>query len=514
VLLQTSEPSITAKLLPDLIVWAKELIPLLTKAPNPSLGLMRPFAGSVFLAKEAETNITKDLLYLICPSHLENRQVDLAAEPTVRDVHGFSMPLRMAMYTVRVFSDIRWMSILQRWQQETLLRLVAITTELASDQLDLLENSKLYMRNDNLDAVSLVRKFVVESKLFLNSIMLHANHWRNISKSNGQNETPTHDMSEVVNYLVMNLIQATDYRKPRVHGYYAARVLARVLEALYGMQYWTSDSGEQWLFTLGILKTTSPNALAAQSILIGVDSGLLNSAITKNYCNHLVSDLADAKPQSLGTLEKVMLLNSCIGLYKNNIPVSQNRIMFTVKNMVSWTPILIANSPGLASEVCHALQYLLPATKEIYGPQWVSVLEFCVSIWESSVNGSLSDSNIPMVGMSLKLYSVLLKIADPNDDLKEALVEYRDRLVHGLLTVLGLRRKEPTVPLTYIDTLLSRLLKALPPRPLLELSELYPLVASDFPLVQSSAYTLLSNGLSEAQQQISVDVLLERKSSL
>lgn len=116
-----------------------------------------------------------------------------------------------------------------------------------------------------------------------------------------------------------------------------------------------------------------------------------------------------------------------------------------------------------------------------------------------------------MVGMSLKLYEILKKIEDPNDELQEAFEEYNDRIVHGLLSVLKLRRKKPTVPLRYIDEILARLLKTLSPRPVSEVSDLYPLVASDFPLVQTAAYNLLNDALSEAQQQISVNVLLEKK---
>jgi hypothetical protein len=43
-----SAPSVNA-LLPDPIKWRELLQPVLDTSPNPALGVMRPFAGAVFL---------------------------------------------------------------------------------------------------------------------------------------------------------------------------------------------------------------------------------------------------------------------------------------------------------------------------------------------------------------------------------------------------------------------------------------------------------------------------------
>jgi len=505
-----TDPEIYEHLLPDFTIWAKELIPYLIQPPNPSLGLMRPSAGSVFLAKKSE-DISKELLYLLGPLHKIPPKTDLQTQTTFRDRLHLSRPLRMAMYAVGLFSDVKILKKVSSGQQETLIRLVAITRELASDQIDLMEENKLYGTNEDAEALGLVRKFVADYKLFINGIAFHANNWRDGVKDEAGEIVAGYDMSVPMHSLVKNLVAATGYTKPRVHGYYAARVLARLMEALCSVRPWKYDGGEQWITHLGIMKTSSSDTLAAQSLLIGIDNGLLDSKVVNKFCNNLVSDLTDAKPDAVYTLEKVILLNACMELYKNYLPVAKNRLVFTVKNMISWTPELATHDKALSSEVCRALQLLLPATKDIYGSHWNSTVDFCVSIWESSKEGSLSDENIPMVGMSLKLYSVLRKMKDPNDDLQEALEEYNKEIIHGLLSVLKLRRKNPTVPLRYIDELLSRLLRTLPPLPVSEVSELYPLIASDFPLIQTAAYTVLSGALSEAQQQISVDVILEKK---
>lgn len=189
-LLNTEDPQIYAKLLPDPIVWAGDLIPLLIKVPNPSLALMRPYAGSVFLATAPETDISKELLYLLGPLH---EVPYLAAKPTIYDSNEFSRPLRLAMYAVRVFGNVEFLAKVPKDERETLVRLASISNELAKDQLDLAEDNKLYRFNEE-DVLSKVRNFVGDYKLFLNGIASRANHWRDHLDKEAEAVLPENDM--------------------------------------------------------------------------------------------------------------------------------------------------------------------------------------------------------------------------------------------------------------------------------------------------------------------------------
>lgn len=67
-------------LLPDITNWSESLMQFLGPTPNPALGVMRPFAGAVFLIHPVQTERPR---------------------PT-RDLNGYSIPLRMALYTARL----------------------------------------------------------------------------------------------------------------------------------------------------------------------------------------------------------------------------------------------------------------------------------------------------------------------------------------------------------------------------------------------------------------------------
>jgi hypothetical protein len=117
-----------------------------------------------------------------------------------------------------------------------------------------------------------------------------------------------------------------------------------------------------------------------------------------------------------------------------------------------------------------------------------------------------------MIGMSLKLYTILRNLKDANDDLEDSLSQLNEQISEGLVNILKLHRSTENVPTLFIDDMLSREIRRIPLSHVQEeLTEFYPLVACDFRLVQSSAYDVLHRALPEAQQQISVDVLLEKR---
>lgn len=87
-LLQQAVPLLkTAKrqsiLFPDVSVWQRALTPHLSTTPNSSLAVMRPFAGALFLAQNTSGR---------------------ASSEVSRDINGYSVPLRMAIYTARLLN--------------------------------------------------------------------------------------------------------------------------------------------------------------------------------------------------------------------------------------------------------------------------------------------------------------------------------------------------------------------------------------------------------------------------
>ncbi|KAL5316607.1 hypothetical protein ACEPPN_015656 [Leptodophora sp. 'Broadleaf-Isolate-01'] len=469
---------------PDTRIWSEALLPLLGQAPNPALGVMRPFAGSVFLVTQSST--------------IPNTR-------PARDINGYSIPLRMAMYTTALLLHEDLSDLLPEELQVELYYLLALSSELANDQIDLLEDNKLFVSHQDPDAVAEVRQFLINAHEILGDAAGNANFWRDHA---GAKQSPQ-DTSPVVRLLISKLLEASSTNTP--FAYYSSKALGGLIQALVSAHGWQNDGSEAWLTKLDILKTSTNNILGASAVLIGLEDSLRSSKMINTLCNRLISDVAGAKAQSEKTLGLLVLLNSVLSVYdEEDLPVANNRLVFAVKQILSWTEDLAVADAQLASEACRALQKLLPAIKDVYGSYWETTFDFCVSIWESNEDAALSNERLPMIGMSLKLYSILQKMADDdNDDLKEAFELSREQACDGLVKLLKLDRSKETQPLEFVDTMLSRQVTKIPADRIKDLTEFYPLVASDFRMVQSAAFDVLHKALPKVQQELSVNVLLD-----
>ncbi len=450
---------------------------------------MRPFAGAVFLVAQSLT--------------------DHHPRPP-RDLNGYSIPLRMAMYTSKLLLHEDFLELLPDELQVDLLYLLSLTYELANDQIDLLEDNKLFETQQDPDVLNEVRQFLSDVREILSRAAGNAGSWRTSVPGKQSPE----DTSTVAGALVLRLIGSSSYRGPI--AYYASKALGGLVQALVSAHGWQNEGSEEWLSKLDILKTSSNNVLGAAAILIGLEDSLRSSRLINTLCNRLISDVAGAKAQSEKTLGLLVLLNSVLAVYdEEDLPVANNRLVFAVKQILSWTEDLVVTDSRLASEACRALQKLLPAIKDVYGPYWEATFDFCVSIWESSDDGVLSNERLPMIGMSLKLFSVLRNMVDDaNDDLKDAYELSHEQVCDGLIKLLKLERSKETQPLEFVDSMLSRQVVKIPSDRIKDLSEFYPLVASDFRMVQSAAFDVLHKALPKVQQELSVNVLLEGTSKL
>lgn len=409
------------------------------------------------------------------------------------------------MYTAALLSQEDSSNILPEVRQVELYYLLALSSELANDQIDLLEDNKLFGSHQDLDAVAEVRQFLANAHEIIDNLAGNASFWRDqaIAKQSPR------DTSSVIRPLIAKLLESSSANTPT--AYYASKALGGLVQALVSAHGWQMEGSEEWLTKLDILKTSTSNIFGASAILIGLEDSLRSSKMINTLCNRLISDIAGAKAQSDKSLGLLVLLNSVLSVYdEEDLPVANNRLVFAVKQILSWTEDLAVTDPRLGSEVCRALQKLLPAIKDVYGSYWESTFDFCVSIWESNENGSLSNERLPMIGMSLKLYSILQKLAeDDNDDLKEAFELSREQACDGLVKLLKLDRWKDTQPLEFVDTLLSRQATKIPTDRIKDLTEFYPLLASDFRMIQSAAFDVLHKALPKVQQELSVNVLLE-----
>ncbi|KAB8292386.1 hypothetical protein EYC80_008122 [Monilinia laxa] len=460
VIAASDDNSLHPELFPDVTKWSQSLAPLLVQAPNSTLGVMRPFAGAAFLVRSQENSEF--------------------SQPS-RDVYGYSVALRMAMYSAHLVRDHP-----DRLSKDTLvevLYLMCLTVELSNDQLDLLEINKLFAVPSE-EAVSGVRAFgdmIYQETLPF--ILLHSKAWREGFESGSPLE-----FSSVVHTLIMKLLDAS--RGNTSTSFYSARVLSHLLPKLVEQHGWQAVGSEEWISKLEILKSSTPNILGAVAILTGLHETLSTSQLVSNLCNRIISDVAGATAQSEKTLGLIVLLNATLSIYDDDdLPVAQNRLVFAVKQILSWTPEIASTDYQLSSEACFALQRLLPAIKSVYGSYWESTLEFCIKIWETMESKEYYDQKLSMMGMSLKLFSNIRNLQDANDDLEDALTQYGETASQCFIKLMKLPRFKPTQPLGFVDNLLSRLVVKIPSSHIKDVSEFYPL----------------------SKREISVNALLEKK---
>ncbi|KAG7118589.1 E3 ubiquitin-protein ligase listerin like [Verticillium longisporum] len=161
----------------------------------------------------------------------------------------------------------------------------------------------------------------------------------------------------------------------------------------------------------------------------------------------------------------------------------------------------------LASQI--NLQGLLPSIKDVYGPHWERTIEFCTTLWSKAASDDLEDA-IPYIHASLRLMNTLESISEPNDDLVDAIQEAAENKSRALLTLLEMPREKSTQPLEIIDGLICRQVEKIPLKHVADLSDLYGLVSSESRDVQTAAFSVLHRSLPAKQEQLSIDVLLEK----
>ncbi|KAH6673805.1 hypothetical protein B0J14DRAFT_591655 [Halenospora varia] len=480
----SGETASAAAFFPDAGKWSEVLEPSLSLPPTPALGVMRPFAGSVFLASNSSSGLSA----------------------TSVDPKTFLVALRMALYASNIIDDINLVLRLPKDLLVDILHSLVLTTELVSDQLDLLADGEFpAWATEDDDEMDELRNLA--SNACMSSLISRAKRWQDTSLAT---EHRNGDSSIAIQALVAKLSKTIESGPGQ---YYAVKALSHLVGNLVDTHGWDAVIGDTWISGLEVLGSTVPKALATTAILTGLGTNLESSRVVNTFCNRLISDVAGTSATSDKALGLLVSLNAALVVYQEDeIPVTKNRIIFAVKQILSWTETLASENPQLSSEACRALQVLLPAMKDVYGTYWESTLDFCISIWRSSEDGELSDERLPMIGMSLKLYSILRKLEDPNDDLQEALSgDYPLQISQCLINLLKLRRSKDHQPLEFVDTLLLRQLRDIPLDLVKDLSEFYPLLASENRNLQSAAYDVLHRALPAIQQQISVDAALEDK---
>ncbi|KAJ9150916.1 E3 ubiquitin-protein ligase listerin [Pleurostoma richardsiae] len=463
------------QLFPSTNIWMSQLSTFLCQIPNPVLSLTSSLGGAFFLPRD-------------------DSSVANSRKPQ-RDRRGCSIPARMAMYTSKLLtSGVQLKSLPQKFQVE-ILYLLYLVTELASDQVTLLERDQLWASASAGDEASDVEDFISSTRSILHTIVMDFESWKAGDGS-------------VLDGLIRIILQQTKHLTPT--GLYSAKTLTDILQVLseaHGLR----PGDEEWITKSEVMKATPTTVLGAASILTGYGETLASSKVVVNLLNRLVSDVAGAGPNSEKTLATLVLLNACMSVYEvGELPVANNRLVFAVRQITSWFEEPDAVDSKLAAESCRALQRLMPCIKDVYGSYWEKTIEFCIHLWNRAVGDSVEE-RLPYIHASLKLMSALENLEEPNDDLGDVVTSSAESKSSALIELLKLPRDESSQPGEIVDALLCRQVEKIPLDHVSDLSDLYGLVASESRDIQTAAFSILHRALPAAQEQLSVDVLLEKK---
>lgn len=474
----TTDEQPLENLLPNTNIWMDELANFLQDTPNPALSVASSMAGAYFLVKKTPNS--------------------RRSKPR-RDRQGRSIPARMAMYTAKVLATESNLSALPQELKGELLYLLYLVVESASDQLTLMEDDMLWATPSDSTTATEMESFVSSARKTLQAIVTDTQGW-----GDGASES-----ASLVDGLIEIMLQQT--KNLSAMAFYSAKALSDLLQAMSETHGFPSTV-EQRFIKPDLLKATPATIFGSIALLTGLGEVLVSSKTVNRICNGLVSDITGAFPTSEKTLLAMVLLNACISIYPvGELPVENRRQVFAVRQITTWTDNPDEMDSRLATESCRALQRLFPNIETVYGPYWEQAIEYCIKLWDNASRDSL-DTQLPYIHASLKLSSTLESMAGANDDLDDALSAHSERKSHALLELLKLPRDQDNQPSDIVDALLSRRIAKIPPEHVPDTSELYGLVASESREVQTAAFDLLERSLPAAQEQLSLDVILEKRS--
>ncbi|KAK6852810.1 hypothetical protein PG995_011361 [Apiospora arundinis] len=475
-----ADVKVLESIMPDVECWKQELATLCESTPNPSLSLTSSLSGSYFLVAPATSEATAEMK---------------------RDRGGCSIAGRMAIYLTKMLTSGLDLGPLPIEKQAELLVCLGVTAELAADQLTVMEKNKVWASIKSEATQSYAEELVSSSRKLLSSRTDDASGWRDGSGSRN---------SEIIHAIFNRLLETT--KSTTTFGLYHARVLSELVQALTE-RHGFPGSAEDWLNQLQVLKSSPSTILPAAAILTGAGETLSASKTVNNFCNRLVSDVAGATIQSDKTLGLLVVLNACMSVYEaGELPVANNRLVFAVKQITSWLESPEQLDYRLATESCRALRYLLPCIKDVYGSYWERAVDFCLYLFTKKTGDSL-DCQLPCINAALRLLTTIQGLEEPNDDLVDVLQSTAEARSTAIVELLNLSHEQETQPMEIVATMVCRLVEKIPLDHVKDLSDLYGLVSADSRTVQTAAFSVLHKALPAAQEQLSLDVLLDKKTA-
>ncbi|KAF1919267.1 hypothetical protein BDU57DRAFT_512261 [Ampelomyces quisqualis] len=485
----SQEWEILQNVFPELQDWNAALSLFLAAAPRSSLTITNPLGGSIYLIDEKPVSTT-----IMAP----------------RDMDGYSSAYRITQYVTKLLKESGQLplEIIPASTRDAYLRNIALTIHLAGDNLGLAGANGLWTYY-NTDVEADAMAFISDAQtLVTDELKRLSSTW---SGKGGAMVWATGLLDQIGTL-------------PSAEAYHKARAYSLLIADALEITGWRNSETAQLQDTL---KTVCKGKaiLPIVAYLNAFKEPLSASKSCERMCNELIADLTglDIDQKYTEALRQLVQLNSLLyGQDGSTESVAKQRIVFFVKHVVPWLQVDEVARP-LKAELCRALTILMPIMSDMYGEHWNNILASLSASWAAikglEENESGMDSPLPFVHASLKLYAqlrTLTQAEEPNDDLLDAWKETEQTVADGLINLLKHSQHFPDEfhqPLRMVNDVLARQIAKVSLKNLESAEELFPLLYVESQPVQQTAFNILHKQIPEAQEQISIDSALEKKTA-
>lgn len=469
---EARRPELVTTLLPSTEHWQAALNPFVGRPPVPASAITSPLQGVVYTI---DSNISD------------------SSENLMRDSDDFSVAMRLAVYVTKLLSD-EVFDIVNLKQADSLFLYYPMVLQLINEKITIDSSSELWLSStpevidEAVDVMSsgqkLIRRWVQEAASAPDGAASIVEVWQR---------------------------QISDMQGTSPQAY----IVGLCFSSIMGSHLETSGTAQ----VLGNWKTKistmhrSNNIVQSTALVLVLQDTLLAGAEGKKLCNELIADatelqspgimVADFRPLILMN----MLLHEDSGLL-SSIPTQ--RVVYLFQNLVRI--LASTGTPhAVQSEIYKLLCCVVVVLNDIYGEYWEQMLDRIADLWEDE-NAAQS---LPVLHSSLRLYSRLgsLRAEEPNEDLLDAWTSKKSRLDAALIHVLMSWSKvdaSTSQPRDITAESLGRQLRTIDVASLDNIEELYPLLGSEQQSVQTATYELLRRAVPPKQEQLSLDIALEK----
>ncbi|KAJ9649033.1 hypothetical protein H2199_000946 [Coniosporium tulheliwenetii] len=467
------------QLLPDAPTWASALAPFLETSPRVSLAITSPLGGALYLVDRNNASPTK-------------------GSQIARDAEGYSVALRMAQYVTELLNTADIEVLVPEEKRQEIHYYLSLIAYLGNDNLGLAGANDLWS--------IYTPEVETEMMSFLFSATSLVSRW-------------LPDISVSVIERFEKAAAGTSSR-----AYYNALAYSIACTGIVDLQGWQSQRNDGLETTIRSLRRTK-DVLFATAFLTGYQTPLSSNKTAVRFCNELVADLTglDISKSPDEGLRQLVFLNAIIQNVENAAEsIAKQRLVFFVKHVIPWLQD-DETTDSIQAEVCRALVVLLPLMKDIYGPYWADLLGWCTTVWSeeqlTDKSNTVIEGVIPVIQASLRLFSTLRTLKadeDANDDLVDAWKEAEEGTAKGLVHLLREAQNYPDEfhqPLKIVNELVARQISKIPLEHLKDTGDLFSLLYVASRSVQQTAFEILHKQIPAAQEQVSFDVALEKKSA-